>query len=281
VRLTLVVATLVLIAAGAKDQPTFTNSIGMAFVLIQPGTMRIGRFEPNCPSAADRAARPDQDPRTHWTSADTAHCEQIVERERQAGFMVTLPRPYYIGKYEVTQGEWMQVMGSNPSTFQRPRVGTDAARHPVDSVTWDDAQRFVERLNARERTTTYRLPTEFEWEYAARAGATSDPTWDEIREQAWEQDITTATTHPVGLKQSNPWGLHDMLGNVWEWVSDSYNEKLFADPTPPRAGPTHVLKGGGFLSDVKNTTWSTHAAGPGDGFDVGFRIVRDPPVLNY
>jgi formylglycine-generating enzyme len=82
----------------------------------------------------------------------------------------------------------------------------------------------------------------------------------------------------VGLKKPNAWGLHDVLGNVWEWVSDHYNEKIFPDPEPPRHGTTHVLKGGGFLSDVKNTTWSTHAAGPGDGFDVGFRIVRDLSV---
>ena len=81
----------------------------------------------------------------------------------------------------------------------------------------------------------------------------------------------------VGTKKPNAWGLHDMLGNVWEWVSDYYNEKIFADPVPPRDGTTHVLKGGGFLGDVKNTTYSTHAAGPGDGFDVGFRIVRDLP----
>jgi formylglycine-generating enzyme required for sulfatase activity len=201
-----------------------------------------------------------------------------VKRERRSGVTVTLSRAYYIGRYEVTQAEWTQVMGANPSVFQRARIGGDTARHPVDSVTWDDAQRFVQRLNQRERTTAYRLPTEFEWEYAARAGASADPTWDEIRELAWEQDVTTATTHPVGTKKPNRWGLYDMLGNVWEWVSDFYNEKLFADPVPPRDGVTRVLKGGGFLADVKNATYSTHAAGPGDGFDVGFRIVRDLPA---
>jgi sulfatase modifying factor 1 len=232
----------------------FTNSIGMEFVLIQPGTLLVGRFEPGCPS-------------------EPARCEEIVKRERRPGFTVTIPRPFYIGKYEVTQDEWTKVMGANanPSAFK-------AARHPVDSVTWEDAQRFVQRLNEREKTTAYRLPTEFEWEYAARAGASADPTWDEIREFAWEQDIATAATHPVGLKKPNRWGLYDMLGNVWEWVSDYYNEKIFADPTPPRTGTTHVLKGGGFLSDVKNTVYSTHAAGPGDGFDIGFRIVRDLPI---
>lgn len=272
--------TAILIATGATGQPapapTLTNSIGMALVLIQPGTLVVGRFEPACPSPSDRDS-PDQDPRARWTEADTARCEAIVKRERQSGFSVSLPRPYYIGRYEVTQAEWTQVMGSNPSVFQRLRVGRDTASHPVDSVTWDDAQRFVEKLNRRERTSAYRLPTEFEWEYAARAGASADPAWDEIRELAWEQDVTTATTHPVGSKKPNRWGLHDMLGNVWEWVGDYYNQKVFADPVPPRNGATHVLKGGGFLADVKNATYSTHAAGPGDGFDVGFRIVRDLP----
>jgi formylglycine-generating enzyme required for sulfatase activity len=266
---------------------TITNSIGMELVLIQPGTLLVGRFEPACPSPADRASSdrdsPAQHPRARWTPADTARCEEIVKRERRSGFAVTLPNAYYIGKYEVTQGEWTTVMGSNPSAFQGRRVdggggGGDATRHPVDSVTWDAAQRFVQTLNAREKTTAYRLPTEFEWEHAARAGASTDPSWDEIRELAWEQDVTTAMTHPVGLKKPNRSGLHDMLGNVWEWVSDYYNEQLFAAPEPPRSGTTHVLKGGGFLSDVKNTTYSTHAAGPGDRFDVGFRIVRDLPA---
>jgi sulfatase modifying factor 1 len=267
-----------LIAAGATGQPapkpTLTNSIGMELVLIQPGTLLVGRFEPTCPSASDRE-NPDQDPRARWTDADTRRCEDIARRERRTGFTVTLPHPYYIGKYEVTQGEWTQVMGSNPSVFQGRRVGGDTTRHPVDTVTWEDAQRFVQKLNQRENTTAYRLPTEFEWEYAARAGASADPTWDEIRELAWEQDLETATTHPVGTKKPNRWGLHDMLGNVWEWVSDYYNEKIFADPAPPREGSTHVLKGAGFLGDVKNAIYSTHAAGPGDGFDVGFRVVRD------
>lgn len=277
-RVTLV--TTLLIATIAMGQPapprTLTNSIGIELVLVQPGTLLVGRFEPTCPSPSDRDSL-DQDPRARWTQADTARCEEIVHRERRSGVTVTLPVAFYIGRYEITQAEWTKVMGSNPSVFQGQRVGGDATRHPVDSVTWDDAQRFVQRLNQRERTTAYRLPTEFEWEYAARAGASADPAWDEIRELAWEQDVTTATTHPVGSKKANPWGLHDMLGNVWEWVGDYYNQKVFADPVPPRSGATHVLKGGGFLADMKNATYSTHAGGPGDGFDVGFRIVRDLP----
>src|SRR4051812_23781619 len=76
-------------------------------------------------------------------------------------------------------------------------------------------------------------------------------------------------------EESESWGLYDTLGNVWEWVQDFYNEKIFADPAPPKSGTVHVLKGGGFLADVKNAIPATHAGGPGSGFDVGFRVVRE------
>ena len=247
--------------------PSITNSVGMELVLVSPGTMLVGRFQPTCP-------RPGANASLAWTPADYARCEEMAKRDATPGFTVTLARPYYIGRYEVTQREWRRVMGSNPSVFKQ---GSDAERRPVDNVTWDDAQAFVRKLNALETGARYRLPTEFEWEYAARAGASEEPSWEEIRASAWEQDVDLGTTHPVGGKTPNAWGLHDMLGNVWEWVSDFYNEKWFADPSPPRAGKTHVLKGGSFVSDVKNTTWSTHAGGPGSGFDVGFRIMREAP----
>lgn len=83
------------------------------------------------------------------------------------------------------------------------------------------------------------------------------------------------TTQAVGGMKPNAWGLYDTLGNVWEWVQDFYNEKIFADPTPAKTGKVHVLKGGGFLADVKNAIPATHAGGPGSTFDVGLRLVRE------
>jgi sulfatase modifying factor 1 len=259
------------------QQPTLRNAVGMEFVLISPGSMLVGRFQPECPRPNPAAASqdPGANPKARWTLDDYARCEEMARRDAMPGFTATISRPYYVGKYEVTQAEWKRVMGTNPSIFQGSKVRGSADRHPVDNVTWEDAQAFVRKLNAIDTTARYRLPTEFEWEYAARAGATKEPSWDEIRESAWEQDVDLGTTHPVGGKKPNAWGLYDTLGNVWEWVADVYNERLFADPVPPRAGKTYVLKGGSFVSDVKNTTWSTHAGGPGSGFDVGFRIVRE------
>jgi formylglycine-generating enzyme required for sulfatase activity len=87
--------------------------------------------------------------------------------------------------------------------------------------------------------------------------------------------ITDTTTRPVGYKEPNAWGVYDMLGNVWEWVEDYYNYKIFADPVPPQSGELHVLKGASFTGDAKNATYKTHAAGPGNGFDVGMRVVME------
>ena len=212
---------------------------------------------------------------TPLSAADYKRAEDMAKADSTPGFPVTIARPFYIGKYEVTQAQWAQVMGTNPSIFQGDKVTDDASRHPVENITWDDAQAFVKKLNALEKTTAYRLPTEFEWEYAARAGGDADIPWTAIREQAITGYNSFTSTHMVGEKKPNAWGLYDVMGNVWEWVQDYYNEKLFADPTPAKTGTVHVLKGGGFAADVKNAIPATHAAGPGSKFDVGLRIVRD------
>ncbi len=261
------------------------SSAGIELVLIKPGQMQEAVFQPVCPDEQDAAVKPSKgeavDRKILWTSVDLARCRTLAERDGSAGFQVTIAKPFYIGKFEITQGQWTKVMGTNPSVFQGSKVADDASRHPVENVSWDNAQAFIKRLNEMEKTNAYRLPTEFEWEYAGRAGGRGQVSWDEIRQQA-VQGLRAAdgngakpTTQMVGSKQPNAWGLYDMLGNVWEWVQDYYNEKTFPDPDPPTHGTQHVLKGAGFVSDVKNAIYATHGAGPGDGWDVGFRIAKD------
>ena len=285
------------------QEQVYRNSLGMEFVRIEPGTMQVGVFQPVCPSpttgrgAPAPPAGPDReggpppvgrgggrgptDPRAAWSEDDYKRCAELVAADSSPGFTVSIAKPFYLGKYEVTQEQWTKVMGTNPSVFQGAKVSGDASSHPVDNVTWADAQAFIKKLNALDRTSVYRLPTEFEWEYAGRAGDAGQTSWAVIRQVAVlgrggaRGPTGKATTAPVGSKPANAWGLHDMLGNVWEWVDDYYNDKLFADPKPPTRGTVRVLKGGGFLSDVKNAIYATHAAGPGSGFDVGFRVARD------
>jgi formylglycine-generating enzyme len=249
----------------AQTPATFTNALGMKFILIQPGQMTVGRFQPTHPTAEEAL-------KIGWSAEEYAEMERQVKRDASPGFPVQIARPYYIGQFEVTQAQWKQVMGRNPSVFQGDKVTDNADEHPIENISWTDAQAFLKKLNALDKGRTYRLPTEFEWEYAARAGATDDIAWADIRAVA---QMGLRTTARVGQKKPNAWGLYDTLGNVWEWVQDVYNEKLFADPVPPRSGSQHVLKGASFVGDVKNATYLTHAAGPGNGWDVGFRVVLE------
>lgn len=259
------------------QEPALTNSIGMEFVRIPAGSFLIGRFQPTCPAEGGKA---------RWTPEDFATCRELARRDALPGFTAEIRRPFYLAKYEVTQAQWKRVMGGNPSVYQGGKVTDDAGSHPVDSVTWEDAQAFITRLNAMEKTTAYRLPGEAEWEYAARAGIAGELPDRGLPDYAWQSgfyggprpprsDTGKPTTHIVGQKKPNAWGLYDMLGNVWEWVQDYYNEQRMPGPTPPATGSTHVLRGGSFLGDRKNVRLSEHAGGPGSGLDVGFRIVRD------
>ena len=256
-------------------QESFTNSIGMEFIRVEPGTMIVGEFRPPYPVPDDTVKGADR-PTVMWmgegrpyNAAEFRLAGEMAKRDALEGFQVKLDRPYYLGKFEVTQGQWKKIMGNNPSTF---RTGPSADTYPVEGVSWSDAKEFVKKLNKIEKTKRYRLPSEFEWEFAARAGATSDIPWDQIQASA---NLSKTSTSSVGSMQPNAWGFYDMLGNVWEWVEDYYNEKLFADPVPPLRGSQHVLKGASFTGDVKNATYMTHAAGPGNGWDIGFRVLLE------
>jgi sulfatase modifying factor 1 len=258
-------------------QEIITNSIGIEFVLIKPGSMIVGEFQPPYPVPAD-TMKNAQRPQSMWMGDGRPYSEEefrlakeMATQAAQPGFKVTIEKSYYIGKFEITQSQWKKVMGNNPSVFQGKEF-PNADSLPMENISWVEAQMFITKLNQLEKKKRYRLPTEFEWEYAARAGATKDISWEDIRLTA---QLGMRSTQPVGRKQPNAWGLYDMLGNVWEWVSDPYNEKMFADPHPQKKGKQHVLKGASFAGDVKNATYMTHAGGPGNGWDVGFRIVME------
>ncbi|MFT3784392.1 MAG: formylglycine-generating enzyme family protein [Nibricoccus sp.] len=158
---------------------------------------------------------------------------------------VVLSKPFYLGKYEVTQEQWVRVMGANPSQFK-------GANLPVETVNWHDCQKFLTRLGEQTGTRAS-LPTEAQWEYACRAGTTtkwfhgeSDKT---CADYAWSGENAANSTHPVGTKKPNAWGLYDMTGNVWEWCSDHYQKHAYAagritDPTGPTKGESYVTRGG-------------------------------------
>ncbi|MCL2122613.1 MAG: formylglycine-generating enzyme family protein, partial [Desulfovibrionaceae bacterium] len=168
-------------------QKTYTNSIGIKFVLIPAGSFLMG---------SDARALNEKPPHR-----------------------VHISKPFYLGKFEVTQEQWQAVMGNNPSRFKGPD-------NPVEGVSWEDVREFIQRLNEKEGHRRYRLPTEAEWEYAARGGTSSRWSFGDdaglLDQYAWYKDNSEDTTHPVGQKKSNPWGLHDMHGNVFEWVQDWY-----------------------------------------------------------
>lgn len=197
---------------------------------------------------------------------------------------VTLTRDFWIGKYEVTQGQYTAIMNANPSHFKDG--GTNS---PVEKVSNIDAQAYCAELTRRERAAhrlppnyEYRLPTEAEWEYACRAGSTNlysfgnDPSL--AADFAWTAENSGDKPHPVGEKKPNPWGLHDMHGNVWEWCLDyfePYPPGDLIDPVGP--GPTKfkIFRGGGWNNDIEMARCSNRfMMAPASGiFFVGFRLV--------
>ena len=194
---------------------------------------------------------------------------------------VTISRTFAIGKTEVTQGQWKALMGNNPSKF-----GNCGDNCPVEQVSWDDAQAFIEALNAKTGKK-YRLPSEAEWEYACRAGAQQEYCGsDDLDSIGWYGGLAKPagnsgkSTNPVATKQPNAWGLYDMSGNVWEWVEDDYHENYngaLADGSAwqgdgtmrvPRGGSwsylQHAAKRGGSESDFRYST-------------IGLRLARTLP----
>ena len=186
---------------------------------------------------------------------------------------------FYIGEAEVTQGEWKVFMAENPS------VNKWGDNYPVDSVDWEDVKEFIKKMNVKTGKS-YRLPTEAEWEYAARSGGRKDKfagTNDEsvLEEYAWYYKNSDNETHPVKQKKPNALGLYDMSGNVWEWASDLYDGSYYEispkdNPKGPDNGMYHMLRGGSWYSEAKNVRTTdrywTKVGGGGTDTLYGFRL---------
>ena len=231
----------------AVTPPTLKNAAtGMEFVRIQPGEFTMG-----CSGRQNQCDRDELPPRR-----------------------VHITKEFEVGMYEVTQAQWVSIMKSNPSHFNGPDL-------PVEQVSWNEVQEFLEKLNALSDGYRYRLPTEAEWEYVARAGS-NEARSGSLDEIAWYGGNSGSQTHPVGQKRPNAWGLYDTLGNVWEWVQDWYDAEYYkygsdSDPAGPETGQSRTLRGGSwFYLPLNGRVSYRDAIQPDGGFDaMGFRCVRD------
>jgi sulfatase modifying factor 1 len=248
-------------AAGAVSSVDLGGGVKLDLVWVPPGSFMMG--SPS--SEADR------------DGGETRHG-------------VTLSKGFWMGKYEVTQGQWQSVMGSNPSRFKAP--GLDA---PVQMVSWDDCQAFIKKVNAKVGGDVFRLPTEAEWEYACRAGTTTPFCYGSDLDASkanfdgnypyggGSKGVYRETTVRVGSFKPNSWGLYDMHGNVYEWCSDrfgNYPSGNAVDPSGPESGVYRVFRGGSWYSDGRDCRAANRRRFTPSfrDFDLGFRLVRTAPT---
>jgi formylglycine-generating enzyme required for sulfatase activity len=233
-----------------------------------------------------------------FTMGSPASDPDYVSDETQ--HKVTISQNFYMGTCLVTQAQWQEVMGNNPSHF------TGDLQRPVELVSWNDIATtttspaytcFLDRLNAEMSTIcpncpsgyVFRLPTEAEWEYACRAGTTTRFYWGDytdsdttIKNFAWYNNNSGNTTHPVGMLLPNAWGLYDMAGNVWEWCQDwygSYDSGPDTDPVGPTSGSFRVYRGDGWANegDFCRSAFRVYHSPVDSYYDLGFRVVLAPP----
>ncbi len=264
--------------------PVVEGSHGMKWVHIQPGKT-VGKLTfPKTFQMGSPASEADRD------DDETQH-------------EVTLTKSFEIMTTEVTQQQWFDVMGLNPSEFSEERHCEDTHKkvkkdgkeiglcpnHPVEKVSWKNIageEGFLKKLNVMEKDDgyTYRLPTEAEWEYAARAGTkTAYSFGDEasnLKEYGWYGYNSGNQTYPIGTKKANDWGLYDMHGNVWEWVQDwykKYPKEAMKDPTGPDKGTERALRGGSWVNSAGVCRSAIRDGdGPSERYygSLGFRLVR-------
>ncbi len=204
--------------------------------------------------------------------------EPLRHKSEGPQMRVTLTNGFWLGKTEVTQGQYEALMEANPSKFTE--AGKDA---PVERVSWIDAMAFCRKLTEREREAgrlpkgyEFTLPTEAQWEYACRAGTTGSYPGDPDA-MAWHDKNSGDTTHPVGMKQPNAWGFHDMSGNVLEWCLDWYGDYpggAVTDPTGPRRGYYRMARGGSWRAEVQVGRSAARSGGSAarQDYTIGFRL---------
>lgn len=258
IQLASVVLCIALNSYAEQSTPSFKNSLGMEFFLIQPGQFLMGS--------------PEDEPGRY--TGENPHT-------------VNLTDPFYMQTTEVTQGQWMSLMKNNPAS--QKGCGDSC---PVEQVSWDDVQGFIQKLNQKEGTDTYRLPTEAEWEYACRAGSRSafpsgnitalqcelDPHLDAI---GWYCYNSKNKIQPVAQKKPNAWGLHDMAGNVHEWCQDWFGVYPYDEVTNPKGPPSgsyRVMRGGVWYSPARDCRCGSRFGSPPHYIfrHIGFRLCKTP-----
>jgi len=230
----------------------------LVIVRVPAGTFQMG---------TDKVIRADD----HWKACSECPARNDVERPVHR---VTVSE-FWMGQFSVTQQQWQEVMGTNPSYFRN--AGPKA---PVEQVSWKDIQAFLAKVNTIQARWTVRLPTEAEWEYAARAGSTGE-TYEPLDDIAWYGENGSHTTHPGGQKLPNAFGLYDMLGNVWQWCQDwfgPYSPGSAIDPQGPPAGELRITRGGCFYCDAIHERAARRNRDLEDHFSqsIGFRVVAAP-----
>ncbi len=229
----------------------FTNSIGMEFVLIPGGSFIMG-------SPTSESGRKD---------------DELKHR-------VTITKSFYLGKYEVTQGNWKAIMGNSPKGMSELGQEFFGDNLPVVRVNWEETQDFINKLNAKS-DGKYRLPTEAEWEYAARAGSTAKYSFGDsenlLDEYAWYRDNSGGKIHEVGGKKPNAWGLYDMHGNVWEWCQDWYASYSNSAQTGAKSSTVRVNRGGSWYDNAEElrSAKRDNYSGSDRNYGLGFRLIRD------
>jgi formylglycine-generating enzyme required for sulfatase activity len=249
-----------LVFNGYAEQPKekLTNSLGMEFVLIKPGKFMMGS--------------PEDEPGRY--AGEKLHA-------------VNLTNSFYMQTTELTQAQWKALMGKNPASHKS--CGDNC---PVEQVSWDDVQQFIQKINQKEGTNKYRLPTEAEWEYGCRAGSTTafpngnitelecdrDPNLDAIGWYCWN---SKNSIQPVAQKKPNAWGLYDMHGNVQEWCQDwfgAYPDDEVINPNGPTKGSYRAMRGGVWYSPARDARCASRFGSPPHyRFQhIGFRLCMTP-----